>query len=174
MTAMSVLRHVPVPPALLRAWDRMSSRERGLAIAAVAAVLLAAAWSMVWQPMQDDMLRLRRELPRDRAVLAAARAQASEIAGLQRGTQPQFGGDSRKAIERVLGERALLAALTALEVKDTRTTITFAAISFDALVGLLDTLAKTDGLRPVDATLTSRIDPGTVRAEITLTRQPDP
>jgi type II secretory pathway component PulM len=81
-----------------------------------------------------------------------------------------MGGDSRVAIERVLGERALKGALTSLEVKDNRTTITFAAISFDALVGVLDTLAKTDGLRAVDATLTSRIDPGTVRAEITLTR----
>jgi general secretion pathway protein M len=170
MTAMRVRQHFPVPPAIVRAWDRMSSRERSFAVAAVAAVLLAAAWSLVWQPMQDDILRMRRELPRDRALLAAARAQATEITGLQRGTQLQFSGDSRKAIERVFSERALSGALTALEVKDTRTTITFAAISFDALVGLLDALAKTEGLRPVDATLTSRIDPGTVRAEITLTR----
>ena len=170
MTAVSVFRRVPVPPAFVRAWDRMSSRERGLAIAAVAAVLLAAAWSLVWQPMQDDTLRMQRDLPRDRAVLAAARAQVTEMAGLQRSTQPPSGDDPRKSVERVLAERGMLGTLTALDFKDTRTTITFAAVGFDALVGLLDALAKTDGFRPVDATLTSRIDPGTVRAEITLAR----
>jgi type II secretory pathway component PulM len=174
MITKRLLEFIPVPPSFVRAWDRMSTRERRLAMAAAAVVVLAAAWGWVGQPMQEDTIRVRRELARDRAVLAAARAQATEITGLQRGTlNPMgspMGGDSRVAIERVLGERALKGALTSLEVKDNRTTITFAAISFDALVGVLDTLAKTDGLRAVDATLTSRIDPGTVRAEITLTR----
>ena len=110
------------------------------------------------------------DLLRDRAVLANARAQVTEISGLQRSAQQQSGGDSRMAVERALGERALQGTATSLEVKDGRATITFAAIGFDALVGVLDTLAKTDGLRPLKATLTPRIDPGTVRAEITLTR----
>ena len=170
MTTMRLLEHIPVPPAFVRAWDRMSSRERRLAVAAVAVVLLAAAWGWFWQPMQEDSQRVRRELVRDRAVLAAARAQVAEITGLQRGTQIKAGSDPRLAVERVLGERSLKGALTSLEVKDNRTTITFAAIGFDALVGVLDTLAKSDGLRPLEATLTSRVDPGTVRAEVTLTR----
>jgi len=170
MTTMRLLEHISVPPAFVHAWDRMSSRERRLAVAAVAVVLLAAAWGWLWQPMREDSQRVRRELVRDRAALATARARAAEITGLQRGTQVNVGSDSRVAIERVLGERALQGALTSLEVKDDRTTITFAAIGFDALVGVLDTLAKTDGLRPLKATLTPRIDPGTVRAEITLTR----
>jgi len=141
-----------------------------LAGTGAAAVVIATAWSFVWQPLQEDSIRMRRELQRDRAVLAAARAQTAESAGLQRGTQINFRGDSRVAIERALGERGLKDALTSLEVKDNRTTLTFAAIGFDALVGLLDTLAKADGLRVVDATLVSRIDPGTVRAEIALAR----
>ena len=170
MTTMRLLEHIPVPPAFVHAWDRMSSRERRLAVAAVAVVLLAAAWGWLWQPMREDSQRVRRELVRDRATLATARAQAAEITGLQRGTQVNVGSDSRVAIERVLGERALQGTLTSLEVKDNRTTITFAAIGFDALVGLLDTLARSDGLRPAEVMLTSRIDPGTVRAEVTLSR----
>jgi type II secretory pathway component PulM len=174
MTAMALLTRIPVPSAFVRAWDRWSSRERLLAIAAAALVLLAAAWAGIWQPMQEDTLRARRELQRDRAALAVARAQAVEITGLQRATQSQsgnpMGGDSRLAVERVLGERALKASLTSLEVKDNRAYITFAAIGFDALVGMLEALAKTDSLRPVEVTLTSRVEPGTVRAEITLAR----
>jgi type II secretory pathway component PulM len=170
MTTLRLREHIPVPDALRRAWDRMSRRERTLTVAAACVVVVAAAWSLVWQPMQDDSLRMRRDLQRERAVLAAARVQAAEIAGLQRGTQLNFSGDPRLAIERVLGERGLKIALTSLEVKDSRTTITFTAIGFDALVGLLDSLAKADGLRVVEATFVSRIDPGTVRAEITLAR----
>ncbi len=57
-----------------------------------------------------------------------------------------------------------------MEVKDNRAYVTFGAIGFDALVGALDALAKADGLRAVEATLTARVDPGTVRAELTLAR----
>jgi type II secretory pathway component PulM len=170
MTALGLSKRVPVPPAFARAWDRMSARERRFAIAAAAVVLLAAAWGWLWQPLQEDSVRIRRELARDRAALATARAQAAELAGLQRGTQAPRGGDPRVAIERVLGERGMKSALTSLEVKDDRTTVTFAAIGFDALVGVLDALAKTDGLRPHEASLTARVDPGNVRAEVTLTR----
>ena len=170
MTALRLRENIPIPDSLRRAWDRMSPRERTLTVAAACAVLAAAAWSLVWQPMQEDSLRMRHDLQRERAVLATARAQAAEIAGLQRGAQPNRSGDPRLAIERVLVERGLKGALTSLEVKDGRTAITFAAIGFDALVGLLDTLARVDGLRVVDATLVSRIDPGTVRAELVLAR----
>ena len=161
---------LPFPPAIVRAWDRGSPRERGLVLAAMAIVLFAAAWAWLWQPMQDDAERARRELPRDRAVLAAAEAQVADIAGLRQGGHVPPGGDPRVAIERMLGERGLKPALTSLVVKDDRVLITFAAVGFDALVGLLDALAKADGLRPVEATLTARVDAGTVRAEITLAR----
>jgi general secretion pathway protein M len=170
MTAMRLRDRVPVPPAFVRAWDRMSSRERRLAFGTSAVVLVAAAWSLVWLPLQEDVQRARLELQRDRAVLVLARAQATEIAGLERSTQPQFSGNPRTAIERVIGERGLQGAVTSLDVKDNRTNVTFAAIGFDALVGLLDSLGKTEGLRAVDARLTSRVEPGVLRAEVTLAR----
>ena len=170
MTAMRLRDRVPVPPAFVRAWDRMSSRERRLTLGTAAVVVVAAVWSLVWLPLQEGAPRARQELQRDRAVLAAARAQATEIAGLERGAQPQYRGNPRGAIEKVIGERGLQGAVTAIDVKDNRTNVTFAAIGFDALVGLLDSLGKTEGLRAVDARLTSRIEPGALRAEATLAR----
>ncbi len=169
MTAMRLLQRIPVPPAWLRAWDGLSSRERRFSVSAVAIVLLAAGWGLVWQPMQEDTERARDEGLRDRAALAVARAQAAEMAGLQR-TAAASDGDPRLPIERVLAERSLKPAVTSLEVKDNRAYVTFGAIGFDALVGALDALAKADGLRAVEATLTARVDPGTVRAELTLAR----
>ena len=170
MTALRMRDRIPVPPAFVRGWDRMSSRERRLAVGTGAVVLLVAAWTLVWLPLQEDVPRARADLQRDRAVLAAARAQATEIAGLERSAQPQFSGNPRVAIERVTGERGLQGAVTSLDVKDNRANVTFAAIGFDALVGLLDSLGKTEGLRAVDARLTSRVEPGALRAEVTLAR----
>ena len=92
-------------------------------------------------------MRARRELQRDRAALAVARAQAVEITGLQRATKDQLAIDLRaRLVERVLGERGLKASLTSLEVKESRAYITFAAIGFDALVGMLDALGEGRGL----------------------------
>lgn len=161
---------MPLPPAAVRAWDRGSRREHGLVLAAVAVVLLAIAWSWLWQPMQADSERARRDLLRDRAALAVAELQVAEIKGPRHGTPATPGGDPRVAIERVLGERGLKPAMTSMVVKDDRVLVTFAAIGFDALVGMLDALAKADGLRPVEATLAARVDPGTIRAEVTLAR----
>lgn len=163
-----LLARMPFPPSWVNAWNRMSLRERRLAFAASAIVLLAISWALIWQPVLGDTQRARRELLLARIALATARAQTDELAGLQRAAANPASADPRIAVERVLGERGMKASLTSLEAKDNRIHLTFTAIGFDALVGALDTLAKSDGLRAVEATLTSRVDPGTVRAEITL------
>jgi type II secretory pathway component PulM len=154
----------------MRAWDGMSSRDHRLAVVVAAIVAFALAWLWLWRPLQDDTQRARRDLLRDRSTLAAARAQATEILGLQRGAQSAPAGDPRLAVERVLNERALKSSLTSLDVKDSRLYVTFTAIGFEALIGTLDALAKGDGLRPVEATLTPRVEQGSVRAEIALAR----
>ncbi len=159
-----------MPSAWMRTWDGLSSRDRRLAAGVAAIVLFALAWLWLWQPLQDDTQRARRDLLRDRAMLAAARAQATEVLGLQRGAPSPTAGDPRLALERVLDERALKSSLTSLDVKDSRVYVTFSAIGFEALIGMLDALAKTDGMRPVAATLTPRVEQGSVRAEITLAR----
>jgi len=170
MTIGTVLSRLPLPPALVRVWDGASARERSLAGFGVIVVLLTMLWVIVWQPMMTDTERLVRERTRNSAVLQAARADAEELAGLQRSPASTRNGDARAAIERVLAERGLRPMLTSVEVQDGRVRATFATIRFDALVGALDMLAKNDGIFPVEMTLTPRVEPGTLRAELTLAR----
>lgn len=157
-------------PALADAWDRASRREHALIALAAAVVAFAVLWLWLWQPMTADTARLERDLPRTQAVLAAARAQADDVAALQRASARAKTGDPRAAVERVLAERGLRAAVGTLDVQDGRVRLGFPAVRFDALVGLLDALAKSDGMRAVDATLTARVEAGTVRADVTLAR----
>ena len=157
-------------PALAGAWDRASGRERALVGAAVAVVALAAAWTWLWQPMTADVARLQRDLPRARAVLAGARAPADALAASRRSAGDVRAGDARAAVERLLAERGLREAVGTLDGKDARVRVIFTAVRFDALVGWLDALRARDGLRAVEAVVTARVEPGAVRAELTLAR----
>jgi type II secretory pathway component PulM len=161
---------LPWPPAVVRFWDGASPRERTLVLVACAVMLLAAAWTALWQPLVADTARLERARMRDSVVLAAARADAEDVAGLQRSAAPARSGEPRTAVERVVAERGLRPMLASLDVQDGRVRATFTAIRFDALVGALDALAKNDGVFPVEMTLTPRVEPGTLRAELVLAR----
>ena len=157
-------------PAAANAWERASARERRLVMAAVLIVLFAAGWTWLWQPMNADIARLQRDLPYARSALAAAHAQADDLVALQRAAIPVRSADPRSAVDRELGERGMRSEVTSLDVQDGRVRLTFAAVRFDALPALLAALAKADGLRVVGAVLTARVEPGVVRAELTLDR----
>ena len=145
-------------------------RERVLVALGFTIVAAFVGWTFIWQPILRDIERAHRDLRRDQAMLANARVQADEIAGLGKSPATLKASDPRSAVERVLTERQLRAAATALDLQDNRVRVTFATIHFDALVSTLDVLAKTEGLRLVEATLTPRVARGTVRAELALAR----
>ncbi len=157
-------------PALAGAWDRASTRERRMLVAAILVVVAALGWSLLWQPIAADLARLERDVPREQAILAAARAQSDAIAALERAPRAMRSADARTVVERVLVERDLRQAVGTLDAQDGGVRITFPAVRFDDLVSTLDALARQDALRAVAVTLTGRVEPGMVRAELTLVR----
>jgi len=167
---MRALRRSAIPSAVRDLWEGAAARERVLVALGSAIVAAFVAWTFFWQPILRDTERAQRDLHRDRAVLTSARAHADEISGLAKSPATVKPSTPRAGVERVLAERQLRAVVTALDVQDNRVRVTFSAIDFAALVGALDVLAKTEGLRVVEATLTPHVAPGTVRAELALTR----
>ena len=159
-----------VAPSLARAWSRWSRRERAFVLAAVAIVALGGGWALCWQPMRADIERMERDRVRTARVLVAAQAQADDVATLQRAAAPVRAAEPRAALERVLAERGLRSGAGALDTKEGRTRVTLDAVRFTDLVALLDVLARADGLRVVEATLATRIEPGMVRAELIFVR----
>lgn len=151
------------------AWARASARERALAAIAAAVVVAGVAYAWLWQPMRADTVRLERDLPRERAVLAAAQAQAADLVAIAKAPATPR-GPLVPAIERALAEHGVRADAGTLDEKDGRVRVNLGAVRFDALVALLDTLARGAGVRVVDAMLTQRVEPGQVRAELVLAR----
>lgn len=152
-------------------WSLRSRRER-IVIALVGGIVaIALLWSFVWQPLQRDRERLARELIDQRAALAEARRQADEIAGLARNAPAPPSGDVRPAIDGALASQGLRSAAGSIERLDgERWRITFDAIAFNALTSLLDALQRDAGVRAAEVSVTARVEPGQVRAEVTLTR----
>lgn len=156
------------PRSLLRTWDagRASQRTAWVAIAAVAAI--AAATIVIANPLREAIARTHDDIARNRAVLEVARVRIAENAMLARAAVPVRSSDVRPAIDRVLSERGLAYVIEAQGEGPLR--IVLAAAPFDALISALDTLAHEDGVRIVDAIVSARVDQGTVRAELALTR----
>ena len=156
------------PQALTRTWDagRPSQRTAWIAIATVAAITVAMI--VVANPLQDAIARTREDIVRNQIELDVARARIAESAALARTSAPAQNADIRPAIDRVLSTRGLDYAVEAQGERSLR--IVDEAAPFDALIRALVALAREDGVRVVEAIVSARVDPGTVRAELALTR----
>ncbi|HEX5863073.1 MAG TPA: type II secretion system protein GspM [Casimicrobiaceae bacterium] len=152
-------------------WQLRSRSERMLLATALGVLAVAAAWLVVWQPLARDMDRLSRQIETDRATLADARRRVDEIAGLARSTPSVAVVDPRAALDPVLVQRNLKTAVTTIErIDNERIRLTFDTIGFDALTVFLDSLQRDARLRPVELVATARVEPGQVRADLTLAR----
>jgi len=154
---------------VIEAWQRASVREQRMIVVAAIVVVFGFGYAFAWTPMLGDIDRLTRDLPRARSVLDAARAQADSVASLERSPAPVRTQELLPTVERVLAERNLRQQATALDANEGRVRLTFAAVRFDAIPGLLDALQRA-GVRVADATLVQRVEAGTVRAEFAFVR----
>lgn len=147
-------------------WQLRTQSERSGWIAGAACGLALLLWLLIVQPLARDSERLARHVAEQRAALALAQRQADEIAGLARGSAvpPR---DIRIDVDAELGRQGLKANVDRDDKERTRAT--FDAIGFDTLVALLDALQRSAHIRAAEFTATGRVEPGQVRAEMTLT-----
>jgi general secretion pathway protein M len=166
----TALRQPIMPKMLGSAWDRASRRERRIAIAGAVVVAIVVGWMLVWQPLRNDIERAREERTRMGALLAQTRASVDEGAGLARAAAKPATTDPRGAVARALADNGIRTTAGNVDLRDNRVHLLLPDVRFEALVAALTALARDEGLRAVEATLTTRVEPGTVRAELTLAR----
>ena len=158
------------PRSLTRALDgaRLSRRRAWIALASAAALVVIAI--VVALPLQDAIARKREDVAHTRLVLDVARARAAENVTLARANVPASRGELRATIDRIFAAQGLRYKPLDAQASDATLRIVIDAAPFAALVRALDALARDGGVRIAEASLTARIDPGTVRAELALTR----
>ncbi len=148
-------------------WQLRSPAERTAWLIVGGIALVLVAWLLVWQPLTSETERLERRLMEQRAALATARHQADEIAALARSAVEPLPRDARADVESALARQGLKA--TAIDRgEDQRLRVTLDAVSFEALTRLLEALQRDARLNAVDLTAAARVEPGQVRAEMTV------
>lgn len=163
------MRDAAADSSLARWWAAKSRAERRILAGLAVFVALVVGWWALWLPLVNDLAALRADAPRSRAALAEAHRMADEMAGLARAPAAAVAGDPRALLDRSLAA-ADLRPVTQLEWQDGRARVVFAAVDFARLIAGLEALQRESGLTVVEATLTARIEPGTVRAELVLAR----
>ena len=148
-------------------WQLRSPAERTAWLIVGGIALVLVAWLLIWQPLTSETERLERRLMEQRAALATARHQADEIAALARSAVEPLPRDARADVESALARQGLKA--TAIDRgEDQRLRVTLDAVSFEALTRLLEGLQRDARLNAVDLTAAARVEPGQVRAEMTV------
>jgi type II secretory pathway component PulM len=151
-------------------WSHASSRERVLVVLGTIVVVGALGYAFAWEPLMRDLASTDRALVAGRARVLHSQQAANEIAGLKREAKAPRTTDPRVAAERVVNEAGLRGGLTAIDLRDGRVRLTFAAIDFPVLNALIEQLGRDELLFPVEALVAARVVPGSVRAELALAR----
>ncbi|HJU24423.1 MAG TPA: type II secretion system protein GspM [Casimicrobiaceae bacterium] len=134
-----------------------------IAVGVIVALLVALRLSDAIDRAHDEVLR-------NRLAFDVARARLADSASLARENPQTKAGDVRGAIERALNARGLRYSRVDAQAGDGTERVIIDAAAFATLVRAIDDLSRGDGVRVVDATLTARVDPGTVRAELAFAR----
>jgi type II secretory pathway component PulM len=147
-----------------------SPAERRTTVVVLVVVVAAVLWAALWIPLTRDIGSLRNTRAANAAALAEARERAKEASELSRTASTAAAIDGRAELDRTLVQQSVRPAVTSLDWRDGRAQVVFAAISYERLIGLLEALQRDARLRAVEATITARVEPGMVRAELTLAR----
>jgi len=150
-------------------WHTKSGRERTIAMLLGALALVALAWLAVLEPLRADTARLERELAQARERLALGQTRASDIAALARSAPAVATGDARAQFDAAAIRLGVKPVAVERAAQD-GLRVTFDAIAFDTLTRLVDELQREAKLRGTELDATALVEPGRVRAEITLRR----
>jgi len=152
------------------AWLRLAPRERGIIVTGGVLVAAVAIYLFVLGPSYRSLVRLRAEVPQERAQLALMREQAAVVERLRR--SPSGGAPAAQLsalAEQAAGAHGLREAITRVEKEgDNGVRIALEKASFNAMVAWLTDLHQRSGLRVETAAIESQESAGTVTARLLL------
>jgi type II secretory pathway component PulM len=153
----------------LAAWDAVPASRR-LLLGAATVVVVIVALAAATGPMTEAIGRTRSDIARTKQLIDVARERNADSAGLARGNVAVRTVDVRTAVDGTLARHALRAAPAAANTADGRYAIVIDDGRFESIVIALDSLARDEGVRVIEATFTARVEPGRVRADLAFVR----
>lgn len=155
-------------------WQGLNKRERNLVLAAVAFVLLALGWMLVWKPLAQYKTYLKQDLQEAQEVHLQMQQQRAEILKLHGESTNQPVANSGSLYTGVLSlmkQYRLDGEGASSEERDSDTvTLKLESKPFDALIRLLAQAESRFAAHATSMTLKPTKEAGLVDAQITLQR----
>lgn len=156
-------------------WNQLSNRERWLVGGGSVLTLVLILYALIWQPFQKELGRLRQTVTEQRADLAwmrQAAIEAKRLEKVQAGPKSQLPEGIRRSLLIVVDQTARAAGLgTAVKrvepQGEDRVRVWLEQVSFDQLIGWLDTLRRDQGIQTANAVM-DRQASGKVDARLIL------
>lgn len=146
-------------------WHRLTRTEQAAWTALAIAVLAVVTWSLAWTPLSRDLARRQASAPAERTALARAQAQAAVIAGAQANATAT--PTSPNAVSAILARHGLRATASSV-AGDGTVKLAFDGVRFDDLLAALADVQREARLAVREADISARVEPGRVRADLTL------
>lgn len=155
-------------------WQGLAPRERSLLALGVAAILAAAVFLGVLEPLQQARDRHVAQLDGERSTLARVRDLAAQAAQLRGSAAPAAVADGTSLLFVVNASVQASGIQAQLERVDPNgadeVSLSFAVVPFDTLVRWLVSLRDARGVEASRLVIDPAEDPGMVKANLTLAR----
>ena len=155
--------------SLIQWWRGLARRERRMVTAAIAVVLAAAGYLLLFEPAWRGGRAIEAELPALRRQAARMEAMAGEARRLS-STPPQQAGlpALRRQLESSVEAAGLKSYLTQVQVNGELIEMKFAGVPYERWLAWVDPALREARLRVVDASVQREATSGTVSARLTL------
>lgn len=151
-------------------WDGLGSRERLILVGGGTLAAILLLYGLIWAPLQQDLTRLRKDLPKAQQDLQWMRAQAGRVQQLRanspRATQ---GGGLMSFVEQSAQSYGIQQNMKRVEPDGSNgARVSLDGVAFNNFLSWLSHLQKQGGIRVDNATIEPQSAPGTVNVRLVL------
>lgn len=143
-------------------WQQLNMREQRLVMTMSAAVIVFILYSLIWQPLNEGIVKAQQKLDRQQALLSwvqenTAKYQSSKVGGNAKGSS----GSLSSIINRTARNANIV--VTRIQPQGDDIQVWVDEVSFEQLLQWLERLTNNDGLLVKSIDLDGLDKPGTVR-----------
>lgn len=153
-------------------WNSLAARERKLLMAGGVVLVLALAWLLIWEPVQEGISEREQAINNQQALLGELRGMREEARSLRARNQSNGGGtrgDLLSLANASAREHGLGGAVQRVQPQgDDRVQVWLEQAAFDELVAWLGTLQFEHGVSVHNISLERHREPGRVNSRVSL------
>jgi len=147
----------------MKAWfQQLNTREQRLVLAMSAAILVFLVYSLIWQPLNSNLVKTEQKIARQQELLSWVQENTAKYQAAQKSGVAKRGSGSLSGIVNSTARRADI-AITRMQPQGNDIQVWIDEVSFKQLLHWLEGLSASNGLTVKAIDLNRAEKPGVVR-----------